>query len=106
MEGGHEELYNQNDAEGFIHLNGLRLKQFSAQPTNPTAIAPVTAPFLIKPSGKGIPDGFFFCNNLFLSRVVTVWDSFHTHFWRLYSRLLPFWRLPRLQTQYHSYLRG
>lgn len=29
MEGGHEELYNQNDAEGFIHLNGLRLKQFS-----------------------------------------------------------------------------
>ena len=29
MEGGHEELYNQDDAEGFIHLNGLRLKQFS-----------------------------------------------------------------------------
>ena len=29
MEGGHEELYNQNDAEGFIHLNGLRLKRFS-----------------------------------------------------------------------------
>lgn len=29
MEGGHEELYNQNDATGFISLNGLRLKQFS-----------------------------------------------------------------------------
>ncbi len=29
MEGGHEELYNQNDATGFIALNGLRLKQFS-----------------------------------------------------------------------------
>lgn len=29
MEGGHEELYNQDDATGFIALNGLRLKQFS-----------------------------------------------------------------------------
>lgn len=29
MEGGYEELYNQNDATGFIALNGLRLKQFS-----------------------------------------------------------------------------
>lgn len=29
MEGGHEELYNQDDATGFISLNGLRLKQFS-----------------------------------------------------------------------------
>lgn len=29
MEGGHEELYNQNDATGFIALNGLRLKQFA-----------------------------------------------------------------------------
>ena len=29
MEGGQEEAYNQNDASGFIALNGLRLKQFS-----------------------------------------------------------------------------
>jgi len=29
MEGGHEEAYNQNDATGFIALNGLRLKQFA-----------------------------------------------------------------------------
>lgn len=29
MEGGFEELYNQDDATGFIALNGLRLKQFS-----------------------------------------------------------------------------
>ena len=29
MEGGQEEAYNQDDATGFISLNGLRLKQFS-----------------------------------------------------------------------------
>ena len=29
MEGGQEEAYNQNDATGFIALNGLRLKQFT-----------------------------------------------------------------------------
>ena len=29
MEGGQEEAYNQNDATGFIALNGLRLKQFA-----------------------------------------------------------------------------
>lgn len=29
MEGGTEEAYNQEDATGFIRLNGLRLKQFS-----------------------------------------------------------------------------
>ena len=29
MEGGQEAAYNQNDATGFIALNGLRLKQFS-----------------------------------------------------------------------------
>ena len=29
MVGGQEEAYNQNDASGFIALNGLRLKQFS-----------------------------------------------------------------------------
>lgn len=29
MEGGQEEAYNQDDATGFIALNGLRLKQFS-----------------------------------------------------------------------------
>ena len=29
MEGGQEEAYNQNDASGFIALNGLRLKQFA-----------------------------------------------------------------------------
>lgn len=29
MEGGHEEDYNQDDATGFIALNGLRLKQFA-----------------------------------------------------------------------------
>lgn len=29
MEGGAEEAYNQDDATGFIRLNGLRLKTFS-----------------------------------------------------------------------------
>ncbi|MEM6911030.1 MAG: argininosuccinate synthase [Verrucomicrobiota bacterium] len=31
MEGGGEELYDQNDATGFIRLNGLRLKQWAKQ---------------------------------------------------------------------------
>ena len=29
MEGGAEEAYNQDDATGFIRLNGLRLKTYS-----------------------------------------------------------------------------
>lgn len=34
MEGGQEEAYNQDDATGFIALNGLRLKQFSRVNSN------------------------------------------------------------------------